>query len=93
MHLFVILGLILQMKEPKMPLYYFYCEVCQKKIKRIFPRPCAIVICRDCGAEAKRSPATVSVQVRETLDNGIMSRRLDRLADAERIYNDHTNKK
>jgi putative FmdB family regulatory protein len=69
-----------------MPLYYFDCGACGKKLRRILnPAEASALLC-PCGAELSRDPRPPSSQVMETLDNGIMPKRLERLADAERLF-------
>lgn len=70
-----------------MPLYYFKCETCGAALRKIMapeqarePRICV------CGEVLSRDPHPPSSQAVETLDNGIMPRRLERLADAERLF-------
>ena len=45
-----------------------------------------------CGAEATREAQGGSSMVMETLDNGVMSKKLERLADAERLFHDRATK-
>lgn len=69
-----------------MPLYYFQCETCGKEFRRILKpeeatsQPCA------CGSTLKRDPHPPSSRVTEVLDNGLMTKRIERLADAERLF-------
>lgn len=42
----------------------------------------------DCGLEMVRDPRPPSSRVTEVLDNGLMNKRLERLADAERLFAD-----
>lgn len=68
-----------------MGFYWFQCEACAKR--RLLPSkeagPCA-----DCGGKMARAPKTPSSHVVEALDNGAMSRRLERLSNAEELYRD-----
>jgi len=64
------------------------CEACgvdqQRMVAKIDQRPA----CRECGGVTVRVPAPPSVKVEETLDNGIMARRVTRLSRSdELIYN------
>lgn len=70
-----------------MPLYYFQCSKCLKEQRRILTleeskkeQAC------DCGYSLRRTPKPPSSRVTETLDNGVMTRKLERLADAERLF-------
>lgn len=48
------------------------------------------VSCKECGALLLRErKADIGAMLVESLDNGAMPRRVERLADAERIYKDH----
>lgn len=42
--------------------------------------------CPACSKPLKRTPKPPTAQVMETLDNGFMARRIERPADAERLY-------
>lgn len=70
-----------------MPLYYYLCGSCKKPQRRLLtpeesqaPLPCS------CGGALARTPVPPSSQAVETLDNGIMTKRLERLADAETLF-------
>jgi hypothetical protein len=39
-----------------------------------------------CGQAMKRTPRGATSRVVESLDNGVMTKRLERLADAERLF-------
>jgi hypothetical protein len=76
-----------------MPLYYFQCSGCQKSLKRLMTpeqykalEPADSVPCKECGSQAHRTPSAATSQVNEVIDNGFMTRRLERIADAQRIY-------
>ena len=49
----------------------------------VIPQPCPMA---GCTGILKRTPVAFTSQIVETLDNGIMTRRLERLADAEKIF-------
>jgi len=73
-----------------MPMYYFTCDSCAttqglrlKAGEQKTPHAC-----RDCGSMMRRDPRPPSSQVMESIDNGLMPRRVERLADAERLYKD-----
>jgi hypothetical protein len=72
----------------RVPRYFFACEACNKPYQRI----CAPVeakqeqACPACSKPLKRTPKPANTMVLETLDNGLMARKLERLADAERIF-------
>ena len=70
-----------------MPLYYFQCCKCCKPQRKILTVEEAkkLQFC-DCGYTLRRTPVPPSSQVTETLDNGAMTKKLERLADAERLF-------
>lgn len=79
-----------------MPLYYYRCCKCLKAQRRIqTPEEAAKLQGCDCGYSLRREPRPPTAQVMETLDNGVMTKRLERLADAERLFEerDQVNKK
>lgn len=70
-----------------MPRYFFECEVCQKAYQRICkPEEAKQARCPACTNTLKRTPKPASTTVLETLDNGLMPRKVERIADAERIF-------
>jgi len=79
-----------------MGLFYFECEFCKTIIKRIkhgrfekkdYPQ------CKECGLRTKRMEKPPTSQVLETLDNGLMPKRLERFANAEELYKNRNPKK
>lgn len=78
-----------------MPLYYYRCCKCGQSQRKIQAPEEAVKLqecSRDipgkgpCGYVLQREPRPPSTQVMETLDNGVMTKRLERLADAERLF-------
>lgn len=71
-----------------MPLYYFKCPTCQAEARRILTPEQARegAHCSVCAALMERTPQPPSARVTEVIDNGLMTRRLERLADAERLF-------
>lgn len=80
-----------------MPIFYFKCTdaKCPGTARHIFtptayklkgPGPVTAPPCCVCGKPMKRAPKAATSRVTETLDNGLMSRRIERPADAERLY-------
>jgi len=74
-----------------MPSFTYICRECHQTIRKILtvtaaaqPQPCP------CGGEAERELQAPSTRVVERLDNGIMSRSLERLSEATRIYKEHS---
>jgi hypothetical protein len=80
-----------------MPLYYFQCAgICKKSFRRIL-RPdqaTAEIKCptNACTGILKRTPKPPTSNVVETLDNGWMTKRVERLADVERLISDRARK-
>lgn len=77
-----------------MPLYYFRCEACGKEVRRL----CSIDEAKNkhscsCGNVLIRAPRPPSTSIKETLDNGLMGRRLERYSDAERLFRERAKKK
>lgn len=61
-----------------MPAFYLKCTSCGKEKRKILPKY-DIVKC-DCGEDMQRSDQTnLSTMVKETLDNGAMSRKVERI--------------
>ena len=71
-----------------MPLFFFECA-CGKQSKRLLKKAEDVQDC-ECGAKPTRTPQPMTSRVVEVLDNGIMSRRLERPADAERLFRERT---
>lgn len=70
-----------------MPLYHFTCPACQVGVRKVVPvSEAERVRCPACGGALKRVPKPPTCTVTETLDNGFMTKRLERPADAERLY-------
>ncbi len=70
-----------------MPLYRFFCAVCDKTVRKMLepgeqiqPQYCA------CGEILARSTPATSSEVVETIDNGLMTRRVERHPEAERLF-------
>lgn len=71
-----------------MPLFYFHCNKCDKTFFKLLdpekgksPYPCP-----DCQELANRKPKAPSTMCYETVDNGLMGKKVVRPADAERIF-------
>lgn len=71
-----------------MPVYNYSCTDCGVATKRL--RPAAegnLPFACDCGGQFERNPSAVpSIRVVEVLDNGIMTKAVERPADAERLF-------
>lgn len=76
-----------------MPLYHFKCECGEEAValrspaNRAAPRKC-----EKCGGQMKRAPRGATAKIVETRDNGLMSRRVEQLADVERLMHERGHK-
>lgn len=69
-----------------MPIYYFVCRRCRTNVRRVMePAEAARYACPACGRKMTRQPKPPATQVNETVDNGIMPRAIERLANAEEL--------
>ncbi len=71
-----------------MPLYYFKCNACNSQAK-VFCKLEKLKeehVCKTCGSVLVRNPQAPTTNIMETLDNGVMARAVERIADAEEIY-------
>lgn len=75
-----------------MPLYYYACPGCGAEVKKIRSpeRAGDEVSCRGCGGQMRRSPRGPTTTTKETLDNGLMTRRVERPANAEELYRERS---
>lgn len=71
-----------------MPLFKLSCPLCSKKKTTLANSWAQASKTCECGSEMSRSPSGLSSQTVERLDNGVMPKALERLADAERLYRD-----
>lgn len=76
-----------------MPVYNFQCSKCKLKFRKMIKaedvkqNPNPIILCQ-CGDIGIRTPKASTSQAMEVLDNGIGVRRIERLSEAERIFQD-----
>ena len=72
-----------------MPLYYFACVACKKEVRKLANNSAEAKEkagqC-ECGGLYSRSPRAPGIKAVETIDNGFMSRKVERLVDATRLY-------
>jgi len=74
-----------------MPIYNFHCTTCGNTVRKLLkPERLkgVVIVCTECGYAMERKPSAPSVRITETLDNGTMVKKLERLADAEQIHDD-----
>lgn len=69
-----------------MPVYRYRCPECGADHERIRAKPPESQPCPKCGAEMARAPKGPGVAVLETLDNGIMTRPVERVVDQPRLH-------
>ena len=70
-----------------MPIYFYLCPNCGLTIIRVLKQEEPTTPC-DCGTDAKRTPKAPTTRITETLDNGVMVKKVERLADAEQIHDE-----
>lgn len=76
-----------------MPLYNFVCMACgaaNRHLMKAADLANAVCLCDKCGGQMKRSPQPPSAIKKEVLDNGVMTKRVERLADAERLVKERS---
>ena len=77
-----------------MPLFYFKCSECQKprtvicSVKKVDDKR----TCDSCEGELVRTPVGPGTSCVETLDNGLMAKKIERLSNAEEIYRERSEK-
>ena len=72
-----------------MPLFNFACPQCQNSFRKLLPKPPETApACPECGTESVRDVGSggVTTKIVETLDNGMMQKRIERIADIERLH-------
>ena len=71
-----------------MPRYALYCINCEETSNVIRPDVKSLVSarCRRCGSSLERYEIPPTSRIIETLDNGLMTRAVERPADTERLY-------
>lgn len=70
-----------------MPTFNLKCCQCGASVRKL-ARSFLLVnlTCDACGGKLERNPDGPSASVMETLDNGLMPRRLERLRDSEQLH-------
>lgn len=78
-----------------MALYYFQCSECKEAQRKILTPEEAKKewACGKCGGKLERTEKPPTTRITETLDNGAMTRKLERLANATEVYAEWTGKK
>jgi ribosomal protein L37AE/L43A len=79
-----------------MPVYHFKCPNCGFADRKILTPEAVRVInfhCKKCATKMERNAQPPTTQITETLDNGVMVRKLERLADAEQIFHERAHGK
>ena len=77
-----------------MPLYRYICPKCGEQKSRVCSATESIKApgCPKCGTPMKRNPKPPTTNVVERLDNGFMTKALERPADAQRLYAERSRK-
>lgn len=83
-----------------MPIYNFACVSCKAPVRKILsPENYKLFVifneymdCKKCGGRVERKVNPPSSQTVETLDNGLMPKRVERFADAETLYKERSKK-
>jgi DNA-directed RNA polymerase subunit RPC12/RpoP len=65
-----------------MALYYYFCEKCNKEVKRLLTPAKAKMeqICKDCSTVLLRTPKDSSFAIKEVIDNGLQARRAEQFS-------------
>lgn len=74
-----------------MALYHYHCEACAKDVQRVFsPAEAKQVWVCECGGTLRRTPRPPSTQTMERLDNGFMTKAVERLSEAPRLFHERS---
>jgi len=71
-----------------MPLYHYACAACGKIMRRICTPEESQKLPVCCNNNMTRTPKPATLRVVEVLDNGAMSKKLERLSEAERLFHE-----
>lgn len=72
-----------------MGVYHYKCNKCQTSIRKILAKA-EIVYCETCKSKLKRDPKPLTTKQNEVLDNGIQTKAVERMVDAEEIYKERS---
>lgn len=75
-----------------MPIYWYICQVCGEEVRKMHPRKATPGLCQ-CGGGLSRAPRGPSASPTEVLDGGLLLRRIERPADAERLTRERSEKR
>lgn len=79
-----------------MPLYSYNCRVCKWPDRRLLSPEEAREpqFCRQegCSGKMKRVPKAPSTHVKETVDNGLMTKRVEIFSDNDEVYKERNEK-
>ena len=76
-----------------MPMYRLYCQKCDSLVQRLLKsEQLASVTCKVCGTVLERRAQPPEAYKYETLDNGVMNKRLERFQNAEELYKNRKKK-
>jgi DNA-directed RNA polymerase subunit RPC12/RpoP len=70
--------------------FHYKCEACAKDVQRIFsPEEAKQVWLCECGGILRRNPRPPTSRTVERLDNGFMTKAVERLSEAPRLFHEH----
>jgi putative FmdB family regulatory protein len=73
-----------------MPVFYYKCSQCEENTT-LFHKKDDKSVCKKCGSnKLERNATGASSQVLETLDNGLMARKVERAPDIEKIMKERS---
>lgn len=71
--------------------FFYRCESCQKDVQRVFtPEEAKQVWTCGCGGLLRRTPRPPTSQTVERLDNGHMTKAVERLSEAPRLFHERS---
>ncbi len=68
-----------------MPVLTFYCDSCKKSVKELCYGKVSVIQCETCDKPMVRKQKVPAMIVKETIDNGVQTRRVEQLADSNRL--------
>lgn len=73
-----------------MPLFYFKCDSCGTQTRIFTVEEAATAVCKFCKGPVTRTVRPPSSDFKETVDNGIMNRRLEIYPDIKQLLDDRS---
>ncbi len=67
-----------------MALYYFFCDICQKEVKKLLPPKKSKLeqLCKIDGSVLIRTPKDITTSLKEVIDTGLQARKIEQIAGA-----------